>query len=85
MLIDLDIAAHAARRWEARTAQREQTRAKLDEGGSVAAETPNRLKLRMERLGAAATQAMAAPAASPATELMLHASHRSCRRWGLSA
>jgi len=57
MLIDLEIAAQAARRWEARTAQREQTRAKLDEGGSAVAETPKRLKLRMERLGTAASRA----------------------------
>ena len=83
MLIDLDTAAQAARRWEARTAQREQTRTKLNEGGSVAAETPKRLKLRMERLGAAATQAMAAPAASPATESMLHASSSLVQTVGL--
>jgi endonuclease G len=74
MLIDLDIAAQAASRWEARTAQRDQTRTKLDEGGSAAAETPQRLRLRLKRLGAAATQAMAAPATSPATESMLVAS-----------
>ena len=74
MLIDMDIAAQAARRWEARTAQREQTKTKLDEGGSAAAETPQRVRLRMERLGAAATQAVAAPAAIPATESMLRTS-----------
>ena len=74
MLIDMDIAAQAARRWEARTAQREQTQTKLDEGGSAAAETPQRVRLRMERLGAAATQAVAAPAAIPATESMLRTS-----------
>lgn len=74
MLIDLDIAAQAARRWKARTAQREQTRSKLDEGGSAAAETPKRLRLRVERLGAAATRAMAASAASLATGSMQHAS-----------
>jgi len=83
MLIDLDIAAQAARRWEARIAQREQTRTKLDEGGSAAAETPKRLKLRLERLGAAATQAMAAPAASPATESMLLASSSLVQTVGL--
>ena len=83
MLIDLDIAAQAARRWEARTAQREQTRTKLDQGGSAAAETPKRLKLRMERLGAAATQAMAAPAANPATKSMPHASSSLVQTVGL--
>ena len=83
MLIDMDIAAQAAHRWEARTAQREQTRSKLDEGGSAAAETPMRLRLRMERLGAAATRAMTAPAASHATESMLLASSQLVQTVGL--
>jgi endonuclease G, mitochondrial len=62
MDVDLRIAEAAAQRWLARHDVRESKRAKLEAGRGVEVDTPDRVRMRLERLSTAATGLSAAPA-----------------------
>ncbi|HEX8456080.1 MAG TPA: endonuclease [Pyrinomonadaceae bacterium] len=64
MDINWEIMREAAGRWRAREQQRGETIKKLEEGGPLAADTPERVHRHLERLEAAVTEAKAAKVAA---------------------
>jgi endonuclease G, mitochondrial len=66
MDVNWEITRGAAERWRAREQQRGETIRKLEMGGPLAADTPERVRQHLERLEAAVTDAKAAKAAARA-------------------